>query len=88
MQNCLITFMTQTHANRFRSFIKRHGFEIMIIQVPKEISYGGCSYGAVCRWRDVQKIVSLCRENGVTYSRVWMETISRNGNRQYEEIKV
>ncbi len=88
MHNCYISFLTQTQANRFRSFMKRHGFEVVIIQIPKEMSYGGCSYGATCKWRDIQKIVSLCRENGIVYGRVWMETISRDGKRQYEEISV
>ena len=88
MHTCFISFLTQTQANRFRGFIKRHGFEVFIIQLPKEMSLGGCSYGATCKWRDIQKIVSLCRENGIVYNRICMETISQSGKRQYEEISV
>ena len=88
MQTCLITFLSQTQANRFRAVLQRSGVAVLVVQTPKEISRGGCSYGARINRRELGRIIGICRENGVSFSRVFAESVAGNGRRFYEEIKM
>lgn len=87
MHACLITFLSQTAANRFKKLARENGISISIVQTPKDISYGGCSYAARCKRSDLGHLLSLCRENGVGFSRVFAEYRNTNGRKYYEEIR-
>lgn len=87
MKNCLITFQSQTQAVRLKSVARREQITIEIIQTPKGISYGGCSYAVRCSRSDLKKLQTLCRSYGVSYSRIFAELTDVSGRRYYEEIK-
>lgn len=85
MRTFLITFMSQTAAYRFRKIARDNGVAVAILQTPREISHGGCSYAARCTRNDAKKMISLCRKYGVEYSRVFGEYVDTSGRRVYEE---
>lgn len=87
MQQCFITFLSQTAAFRAKKLAQEFYLQAKMVQTPKEISYGGCSYAIRCFRRDVDKIVSLCRENAISYSRVFAEFVGMNGQKVYEEYR-
>ena len=87
MQRCLVTFVSQTAAFRFKRLAEDNGLFVKIIQTPKELSRGGCSYAAKCARGDALKLTSLCRRNGVCYSRIFAEFTDTSGRRSYEEIR-
>lgn len=86
MQTCLVTFMSQTAAFRFKKLAQEHGATVKIIQTPKELSRGGCSYAARCARGNLSKLLSLCSREGIGYSRVFAEFTDYSGRRSYEEI--
>ena len=86
MQICIITFTSQTAAYKFRKMAQNSKIAVKIIQTPKEISYGGCSYGARVNRRDVSVISALCAENNISYSRIFAEYTDTNGRKSYEQI--
>lgn len=86
MKMCLISFMSQTAAYRFKNKAKENGFKVDIIQTPKEISYGGCTYGARCNCEDIAGLLVLCKRNNIGYSRVFREELFENGKKSYRQI--
>ncbi|MBQ4086831.1 MAG: DUF3343 domain-containing protein [Clostridia bacterium] len=86
MKSCLITFQSQTQAVRLKSVAKKEQIGISMVQTPKEISYGGCSYALRCDRRDIPKVLSLCKAYRVSYSRIFSELTDVSGRRYYEEI--
>lgn len=87
MQKYLITFVSQTAALRFKRQAQSIGASIKIIQTPKVISYNGCSYAARLERGDLFGLLSLCRKNGIGYSRVFAESTDVNGRKHYTEIR-
>ena len=67
-------------------YLKENGFKIDIIQTPKEISYGGCTYGARCNCEDIAGLLVLCKRNNIGYSRVFREELFENGKKSYRQI--
>ncbi len=86
MQTCLITFLSQTAAFQFQKLAQHEGISVKIIQTPKALQRGGCSYAARCARGDVRRMVGLCRDYGVHYSRVFAEFMDIHGRKQYEEL--
>ncbi len=87
MQKCLITFVSQTAAFQLKKLAQHHAVSVNIIQTPKALSHGGCSYAAVCARSDVGRLMGLCRDYGVGYRRIFIEYLDMNGKKQYEEIQ-
>lgn len=87
MRNVLVTFMSQTAAYRFRKLAQENGFAVKIIQTPKELSHGGCSFAARCSRSDAAHLIAQCRKNGMGYSRIFAEYTDTSGHRSYEEIR-
>ncbi len=86
MHTCLITFLSQTAANRFKKMAQGKGISISIVQTPKEISAGGCSYGARCNWEDLESLISLARKMRIGFSRIFLEGRDLSGRKYYKEI--
>lgn len=86
MKSCLMTFQSQTQATRLRSVAKRMRIEIGMVQTPKEISYGGCSYALRFERRDAANLLALCEEYHISYSRIFLELTDVGGRRHYEEM--
>ena len=87
MQTCLITFMSQTAAFQLKKLAQHHDISVNIIQTPKAISHGGCSYAAVCARSDVRRLMGLCRDYGVGYRRIFVEFLDAYGRKHYEELQ-
>lgn len=86
MQTCLITFLSQTAAFQFQKLAQHNDIPVKIMQTPKELQHGGCSYAARCARSDVRHLVGLCRDYGVGYSRIFVEFLDANGRKKYEEL--
>ncbi len=86
MEKCLVSFMSQTAAYRLKNKAKENGFNVDIIQTPKEISYGGCSYGARCGCEDISRLLALCKRNNIGYSRIFREELHVSGRKTYRQI--
>lgn len=83
---CYITFLSQTAAYRFKKMAIESGFSVNIVQTPKEISYGGCSYAARCDINTATRLAEMCERRGIKYSRIFQEKKDINGRRKYVEI--
>ncbi len=86
MQTCLITFLSQTAAFQFQKLAQHNDIPVKIMQTPKALQHGGCSYAARCARSDVRRLVGLCRDYGVGYSRIFVEFLDANGRKKYEEL--
>lgn len=83
---CYITFLSQTAAYRLKKMAIENGFSVNIVQTPKEISYGGCSYAARCDCETATRLSLMCKRKGISYSRIFQEKKDINGRRKYVEI--
>ena len=81
-----MTFVKHSSAFNLKKMAKKYGYYLKIVQTPKEISYGGCSYAAVCRRSDIGKLVSICNEYGVEYKRIFTVYMGSDGKKVYSEI--
>ncbi len=88
MKSYLITFASQTQAGRLKSMTRKEQIDIQIVQTPKEISYGGCSFAVKCTRGDLGMLVSLCGKYGIPYKRVFAEMSDASGKRHYEEVRI
>ena len=86
MGRCYITFLSQTAAYRFKRVAIEYGFSVNIVQTPKEISYGGCSYAAKCDCDTALRLIDVCRRKGISYSKIFQEKADINGRRKYIEV--
>lgn len=87
MKSYLITFASQTQANRLKSLAKKERIGIQIVQTPKEISYGGCSFAVTCKRGELSMLTALCRRYKIPYSRVFAELTDVSGKKYYEEVR-
>jgi len=79
--------VSQTAAERFKRLARENSTAVAVVQTPKALSSGGCSYAVRCNRRDLAALLSLCKRRGVGYSRVFCETTGTNGKSRYEEIQ-
>ncbi len=86
MGEILITFEKQSAAFGLKKAAKRAGVSAKIVQTPKEISAGGCSYGITARRADMSKLIALSRNFGVDYRRVFAVFVSPDGRKVYSQI--
>ena len=87
MQTCLITFLSQTAAFQFQKLAQHNDISVKIMQTPKALQRGGCSYAARCARSNVRRLVGLCRDYGVSYSRIFVEYLNTNVEKQYQELQ-
>jgi len=86
MADALITFMKQSSAFNFKKLAKKNSYSVKIVQTPKEISYGGCSYAVVVRRSDIGKLVNMCNQYGISYKRIFAVYTGTDGKKVYSEI--
>lgn len=86
MGEILITFIKQSSAYNLKKAANRTGINAKIIQTPKELSRGGCSYGVVLSRQDMSRAIKLCRENRIDYRKVFAIFTDRQGKKEYSEI--
>ncbi len=86
MGEILITFIKQSSAYNLKRAAARMGIYTTLVQTPKEISENGCSYGVSARRQDAQKLLSVCRNNGIKYMRVLVSYRTPDGKKIYTEF--
>ena len=86
MGEILITFIKQSSAYKLKKAARAYNISAKIIQTPKELSRGGCSYAVSARRADVEKLLWLCREYGIDYKRVVAIYLDINGKKVYNEV--
>lgn len=86
MGEILITFIKQSAAFNLKKAAKRVGITVKIVQTPREISVGGCSYAIAARRVDMGKLISLSQEYSIEYKRVFAVFVSANGKKMYSQI--
>ena len=86
MGEILITFVKQSSAYKLLKASSREGISARMIQAPKELSRGGCSYGVVMKRNEMSRAVKLCREYSIEYRRIFAVYTDANGKKVYSEI--
>ncbi len=86
MGEILITFVKQSSAYKLLKASSREGISARMIQAPKELSRGGCSYGVVMKRADMSRAVDLCRRHGIEYRRIFSIYSDANGKKVYSQI--
>ena len=86
MGEILITFIKQSSAYKLAKAAKRDDIYVKIVQTPKEISQGGCSYGILAKRKDADRLVNICRKYDIDYRRVLAIYADMRGKKFYSEI--
>ena len=86
MGEILITFVKQTTAYKLMRAADKSGIYAKMVQTPKELSRGGCSYGVVMKRSDMSRATKLCRENSVEYRKIFALFTDQNGKKVYSQI--
>ena len=86
MGDILITFIKQSSAYKLKKLAKMSGIFAKVVQTPKELSQGGCSYAVLAKRADVSKLVNLCNNYGVEKRRVLAVYTDMNGKKVYSDI--
>lgn len=86
MGEILITFIKQSSAYKLKKAAAQNGISTKIVQTPKEISMGGCSYAVRANRKDANRLKEICREYNISYRRVIVVYFDINGKRVYSEI--
>ncbi len=85
MQNCYITFTSQTRANQLKKIAHQNGLPAQVVQTPKELSHGGCSYCLRCERRYLGNIILLSQKNKISYSRIFVAFFDPSGEKYFDE---
>ena len=86
MGEILITFVKQSTAYKLMRAADKSGIYAKMVQTPKELSQGGCSYGVVMRRSDMSRAVKLCREYSIEYRKIFALFTDLNGKKIYSQI--
>ena len=86
MGEILITFIKQSSAYKLKKLAKMSGIFAKVVQTPKELSQGGCSYAVLARRADASKLVNLCNNYGVEKRRVLAIYTDMNGKKVYSDL--
>lgn len=86
MGDILITFIKQSSAYKLKKLAKMSGVFAKVVQTPKELSQGGCSYAVLAKRADVSRLVNLCNNYGIEKRRVIAVYTDMNGKKVYSDI--
>lgn len=86
MGDILITFIKQSSAYKLKKLAKMSGIFAKVVQTPKELSQGGCSYAVLAKRVDVSKLINLCNNYGVEKKRVLAVYTDMNGKKVYSDL--
>lgn len=66
MSEVLVVFASMTDANKIKFYIeKRHNITARIVQTPKAVSSGGCSYSLIVEKKELGKVYDAMKVLGV-----------------------
>ena len=86
MGELLITFIKQSSAYKLTRAASKSNIDVRLVQTPKELSAGGCSYGVVARRAELSRLVSLCHLYGIEYRRILAVYTDVSGKKTYSQI--
>lgn len=86
MGDILITFIKQSSAYKLKKLAKISGIFAKVVQTPKELSAGGCSYAVWAKRADVTRLIDLCNKYGVEKRRVLAVYTDINGKKVYSDL--
>ncbi|NLM49778.1 MAG: DUF3343 domain-containing protein [Clostridiaceae bacterium] len=76
-------FSSLTTVNRIKRYFQSHGEVVTILQTPKELSKGGCTYSIRLQERQLRLLRQAAEELGVKIKGIYRET-QQGGKRVYE----
>ncbi len=66
MSDVLVVFASMTDANKIKFYIeKRYGISARVVQTPKSVSSGGCSYSLMVKRNELGKVYDAMKAIGV-----------------------
>ena len=86
MGDILITFIKQSSAYKLKKLAKMSGIFAKVVQTPKELSQGGCSYAVLAKRADAPRLINLCNNYGVEKRRVLAVYTDMNGKKVYSDL--
>ncbi|MBO5734126.1 MAG: DUF3343 domain-containing protein [Clostridia bacterium] len=86
MGEILITFIKQSTAYKLTRAASKSNIAVRLVQAPKELSAGGCSYGVLAKRSELSRLVSLCRQYGIEYRRILAVYTDVSGKKTYSQI--
>lgn len=86
MGEILITFIKQSLAYKLKKAANMSGIAAKIVQTPKELSRGGCSYAVLAKRADANRLTEICRDYGINYRRVILVYTDMNGKKVYSDM--
>jgi len=86
MGEILITFIKQSSAYKLKKAAKISGIGAKVVQTPKELSAGGCSYAVLAKRADVSKLLNLCNNYAIDYRKILAIYSDINGKKVYNEL--
>ena len=86
MGDILITFIKQSSAYKLKKLAKMSGIFAKVVQTPKEMSQGGCSYAVLAKRADESKLINLCKNYGIEKRRVLAVYTDMNGKKVYSDL--
>ncbi len=86
MGEILITFIKQSSAFKLKKAAKSYNLNTKVVQTPKELSRGGCSYAVLAKRSNLEKLMWILREYRIDYKRVIASYSDASGKKVYSEI--
>ena len=74
MKDCIITFRSETPAQRGEGILKRASVAVRLQRTPKWMEERGCGYSLRLRCRDLQQALELLRRQGIAFQKVYQLT--------------
>ena len=73
MKFYFITFRSITFAQRAEGVLRRNGFICVLQRTPRWMEERGCGYCLKLRQGSVRAAISTLRENGLSFSKIYMQ---------------
>jgi len=86
MGEILITFIKQSSAYKLKKLAKISQISAKVVQTPKELAQGGCSYAVLAKRTDTAKLMKLCNDYGIGYRKVLAVYVDMKGKKVYSEL--
>ncbi len=86
MGEILITFIKQSSAYKLMKISRQMKIYAKVVQTPKELSQGGCSYAVLARRTDARRILGICSDYKIEYRRIFSIYSDINGKKVYSDM--
>ncbi len=79
-----VTFRSVTHGQRGEKLLRQEGLRCVLLRTPKWMEARGCGYSLRVWTDEVDRVVSLLRQNNVPMQKVYIQ----NGEGNLEELRL